>query len=203
MHLLEYEMNLQTFLKGNPKKHLIFDFDETIAWARIDWHSLQKQRYDYLSKLLPGIVKNDNGRSSSSRVDEAIQQYGDEVYDKLMEEESKLELENCSGFTPNPEIVAFIQEHESEYNFYVWSSNTLELINKGLSELSILESFNKIVSKDKVKLIKPRVYGFFEIYQQDSLLSDYLMIGNSEYNDGGAAKSVGIDFYHVTYFLDN
>jgi phosphoglycolate phosphatase-like HAD superfamily hydrolase len=189
--------------------NLIFDFDEKIARALIDWPAVQRQRYEGLKATLPGIVAEDSSFSSSSRVEQAIWKYGRQYYDELMKMEEEAELSNCDGFDPNTEIISFIQENSDttgegsqKFNFFVWSSNTSKSIENGLDEYGIKDKFAKIISKDAVLLRKPKPYGFLQIYDENTPLSNYIMIGNDRYSDGGAAENAGIDSYHVTFFED-
>lgn len=194
-------MKLKEYVTKNNKKHLIFDFDETIMWAKIDWAGVQQGRYEYLKNLLPKLVKNDKGTSPARRVDEANARFGNEYQDEIFKNETRLELENVSGFEPNPEIIDFIIDQWEHYEMYVWSSNTKGLIEAGLKTAGIEHSFKQIIGKDDVLMLKPKAFGFFNIFNPEiHLLSDFLMVGNSVHSDGGAAEASGIDFYHVRYF---
>lgn len=66
-----------------------------------------------------------------------------------------------------------------------------------MKELRIYDLFETIVANDDVMYIKPDPDGFSRINKAHHSKAEFLMIGDSD-NDEGAASSAGIDFMHVS-----
>ncbi len=191
-----HNMQLSDYLAKNPKKYLIFDFDETIATIDMDWsqyHTRMAEVYrQFDSKNHHPVFHSYDGYN------DFVREYGEEVVRPIKTANSKYEQEMSRGFIPNQSLIEFIK-NESGFEMFVYSSNSRATVEKGLKELGIRDYFEQIVSRDDVSFIKPDPEGFLLIYDPDVPKEQYLMIGNSP-ADRGVAKSVGIDFYLVEYF---
>lgn len=110
------------------------------------------------------------------------------------------ELNNYSGYTPNPELIEFIMSNTNKsYSFSLWTNNSPKIVQKFLLNEKLNDRFTKIVDHNSVSQLKPESEGFSLIYIPNTPLSDYLLIGDS-INDESAAKNAGIDFFKIDYF---
>ncbi|MBU0576625.1 HAD family hydrolase [Patescibacteria group bacterium] len=191
-----HNMQLKKYLAKYPKKYLIFDFDETITRIEMDW-SLY---YDRLAKV---YEKFDPGHKHLvfSRYDgynDFVKKYGKKVARLVKVANQKYEQEMARGFTPNPELIKFIKNAD-RYKKYIYSSNTLPTVLRGVRELELDGCFDQIITRSEVTYIKPDLEGFNLLYDPSVSKSEYLMIGNS-FSDQNLAKLAEIDFYLVEYF---
>lgn len=182
---------------SKQKKHLIFDFDKTIAQVEIDWtdwHSGVSEiysRYDinhgYEAGMDPheyyNILVSKHGRLLATEISKFVSDY---------------EQEHVTGFTPYPEIVEFIKANEDN-QLHVFSSNSRSAVKKGLDQLGISNYFQQLITRDEVTKVKPDPEGFYLLEGFETNKIDYLMIGDSR-SDEIAAQSAGIDFLRCTYF---
>ncbi|MEN8253781.1 MAG: HAD hydrolase-like protein [Patescibacteria group bacterium] len=202
-------MKLQNYLKKNPKKYLIFDFDETIAHLILPWSIYKSKgakilgKYD--EKLCEQLAKDLNTLQSENAF---VKKYGDKIKAEISDWSEEFETKHLEEAKRNPEIINFIKKEHGNHQFFIWSSNTSKAIRPVLEKEEILDKFELLVTKEIVRLIKPEIDGFELIQKQISRinkkeaenLDNYLMIGNSILSDGGAAKNSGIDFFPIEYF---
>jgi HAD superfamily hydrolase (TIGR01549 family) len=179
------------------KKYLIFDFDETISKIIIDWRVWQHGIVDIVAEYLPGEDFNHDGHIFS-RQNDFIDQFGQEINRKFIVLAEQFERDLLETHEPDAKVVAFIKNN-SNYHFYIWTSNHSSTVEPILRELGVLSKIKKIVGRDDVAFIKPRADGFQQIFVPGSQKTDYLMIGDSSY-DEEAAKTAQIDFLHVNDF---
>ncbi|MBP9816393.1 HAD-IA family hydrolase [Candidatus Woesebacteria bacterium] len=191
-------MNLEEYLKKNPKKFLIFDLDETILKLRLPWSvytepikekllsidlnildKLYKKQIS-LSELQNEYVKKDRGMIDFFK-----------TYNQSFESQ-------LPGYDANPAVINFIK-NDTSHTLFIWSSNCAPTVKKVLTEESILGKFRTLVTRTDVDLIKPNPEGFSHIYKEGTDLKDYLFIGDN-IADKQASESVGIDFFEVNYF---
>jgi len=94
-------------------------------------------------------------------------------------------------------LVDFIKENRDNYVFHIWTSNNRKTLEPVMKDLPVADVFSKIVTKEEVNLLKPSPDGFKVIFDpKKDQLDDFLMIGDSD-QDEGAAKNAGIDFFPV------
>jgi len=189
-------MKLDNYLTKNPKKYLIFDFDETIARIEMDWSQYLNQMAKVYEKFDPS--RQHHVFASYEGSNDLIRKYGVEVLPLVKSASQEYEKNFNHGLTPYPELIEFIKNAQG-YEMFVYSSNARATVTKGLEELGIINYFRQIVSRDEVTYIKPDPDGFSLIYDPATSKKDYLMIGNS-HADKDMAAAVGIDFYLVEYF---
>ena len=191
-----HNMQLDNYLAKNPKKVLIFDFDETITMIDMDW----SQYYAQMAKVYEQF---DSSRQhpvfhSYDSYNDFVVEHGEEAVKLIQAANREYEQKMNRGFIPNHELIELIK-NASGFELFVYSSNSRATVERGLIELGIKDYFEQIVSRDEVAYIKPNPEGFLLIYDPDIPKKDYLMIGNSS-ADQGMAEAVGIDFYLVDYF---
>lgn len=191
-----HDMQLTKFLEKTPKKHLIFDFDETIAKIEIDWSFYFEKTGEIFAKFDPS--RQHPAFKNFDQSNEFIKKYGAKVAALIKPVIEDFEISFNQGLTPYAELIDFIKNAQ-EYQLAVCSSNSRRMVVDSLKKLGIKDKFNQIVTRDEVTYIKPDPEGFSLIYDPAVPKEDYLMIGNS-HADKGMAEAVGIDFYLVEYF---
>ena len=140
-------------MKLFPHKYLVFDFDATIDSLIIDW---SKEREELL-EIGINVTGDKNMKIDDVHVFQIdlVKKYGDEVAQLFIDWSRKFEKENYSAHQPNMKLVNFIKNNQTQYKFFLWTGNHIETITPVLSELNLDEVFEKIISRDSVKLLKP------------------------------------------------
>ncbi|HYD34615.1 MAG TPA: HAD hydrolase-like protein [Vitreimonas sp.] len=202
-------MSLLEHLKAQPKKYLIFDFDETIAKLHLPWGIFIERQLEILKKFDPELVNMKTKEMNvMSLVNIFVEKFGEIVHEPSMEWAEEFEREYDEGYTVNPELIEFIRTASQAYTCFVWSSNCTDTINRVLRKEDLAQYFQAVISKNMVQFVKPVPDGFELIFEEvadevgankDISLEDFLMIGDSS-ADAGAAQAAGIDFYKVEYF---
>ncbi len=194
-------MKITKLLEEKKKKHLVFDFDGTIF--NLDWtygEPLEVYRsriWDMVGEIDSDLPKKfDKNSISYNLTDEAIRLHGERAKKKIYAFYKEKERTLIPTAMPVNEMIKFIRESNDLYNYYIWSSNVINTIETILDKYNLLIYFEKIIGRDSVDFAKPHPGGFEQIYKGDEK-SKYLMIGDSEFSDGGAAKNAGIEFYQV------
>jgi len=190
---------LTDYLAKNNKNHLIFDFDGTLAQMELDWFTFTNDLIDAFKKFDANYVEKLQYNTREDLHNLMVMQFGKDAMEKSREIQKDFEINNLRGLKINEELCEFVK-NDTNHEKFVWTSNTRVRVNSLLDQLGIKDKFQKIVTMTDVELLKPRTDGFFKIYEpaKNHLRRDFLMIGNSEYADGGAAKNCSIDFFKVT-----
>lgn len=191
-------MSLVSFLEKYPKKHIVFDLDNTLAILHIDWNGFRDALWEHVCKFDSQIIKEqDNAKGRAIHLYNAVilkhGKEGKELVDTFCE---VWEKEKYSGYSANEELVKFMKTNANFYTYHVWTSNNRETIIPVLEDLGIKSLISNIVTKESSRLGKPFPDGFNEIFDNSFNKSDYLMVGNSNH-DRDAAKAAGIDFLRV------
>ena len=189
-------MKLEEYLALYPKKHIIFDLDRTLAHLLIDWMAF--------GDIFSVVATFDKPLSKETipfheLANRAIQKHGEMAQKAICEFNETYELSHYGGYTPNDELLTFIRKNQKTYPFYLWTSNARKTIQDFLQKESFITTFKTIVTREDVYFIKPNGEGFKKIYIPGTELSDYLMVGDSVVDEGGA-KDAGIDFFKIDYF---
>lgn len=189
--------HLTTYLRKHPKKHLIFDFDQTLFHLHLPWKKFIDFFLKELAEFRPLVTSKDYDQSSAV-INHAVQKYGNRIREKYLPWIAKFELEEQQREpTENTELMAFIEEYRDKYDYSIWSSNMSSTILPILKQRGIDRLFKPVASRDAVILTKPYPDGFAVIKKATKLLpKDYLFIGDSR-NDAYAAAAAGIDHIKV------
>lgn len=195
-------MKLEKYLAKNPKKYLIFDLDETLAFLHVNWSTITQGIFDLVATFDKSLAK-ETPRERFAAIhltNKAIQKHGKIALDKIHAFVDQYERINYSGYTPNKELIEFIKSDINKgYSLFIWTTNTTRIVQDFLLKEELVGRFSKLITHNVLTQLKPQKEGFSFIYIQDTPLSDYLMIGDSE-NDEGAAKNAEIDFFKIDYF---
>jgi len=188
-------MNLEEYLQKNPKKHLIFDFDATVATLILPWSVLGNKLNMAFENISPEVAARCNTWNWSG-YSESVKILGPSFKKMIDDLYLNFEAKYLEKIEPNDEIINFIIKNQTVYNFYIWSNNQRPTVLNALKELKIFNLFKKIVTATDVSIYKPEPEGFALIYDKKNKREDYLIIGDSE-GDRKAAENVGIDFLKV------
>ncbi len=198
---------LQEFLQIHPKKHLIFDFDETLFTLFLPWEVYFKEIAHKLFELDPSLKTFLHGKSLNDVENEAVRRHGEVAVKLRREYAAFFEKEYLRGVEEHHALTDFIRQASSEksadgapkYHLYLWTTNMLSTVEPVLIKAGLREHFTTLVTKSDIELTKPEPEGFYQIFNsQTQKKEDYLMIGDSS-NDAGAAKNAGIEFFQVNH----
>ncbi len=194
-------MSLLSHLDKNPKSQLIFDFDNTLVHLMINWDEWFEGIERELSSLDHDlIVKGKNGQLNLSELQNSfVEKFGKDIRNKIIVHNREFEQKALKGIKINQELVDQIKVLFGKK--YLWTSNTRQTVVPILNQMGILQFMEKIITRDDVTYIKPKIDGFEFIYDPDIPKNEYLLIGDSG-SDEKASGEAGIDFYKITYFGD-
>jgi HAD superfamily hydrolase (TIGR01549 family) len=195
-------MRLEDYLKQNPKKVLIFDFDETLFKMHFDWEifriGIRKLTGEYDQKLVD--IYNKGGMRGIDLMNTGIQKYGDEYYKRLLKWCKEFEEKYLEKVTENVELTKFVKSTSEVYEMYIWSGNQGSVIKRILKEYKLDKYFEKLATREKYRLAKPYIDGFEIIFDPKvHNKPDILYIGDSE-NDRKTCEKLEIDFFEEKYF---
>ena len=201
-----HNMQLSNYLAKNPKKYLIFDFDETLFKLHLPWDIFRKKLHRFFVKIDPRLYEKLHQRMSSfSMTNHFIKKHGVVVLQKNLRMSGEFESKLLTGVSTNPKLINWVKNNADQYELFIWSSNIKTTIEKILAEHELSGVFEQVVAKDSVNFFKPDPDGFAQILakaqetDEQAQLDEFLMIGDSA-ADEGAAKAVGIDFFLVDFF---
>lgn len=193
-------MNLVEYVEKNNKTHVIFDFDATLfllilPWS--NWFETLKVKLANIDATIWDEYERDEINFAQLQ-NKYIKNHGDAVRSFLNNHGESFERESLERYEPNTDLLKSLDQL-SDYNKFVWSSNTKPVIEMVLEETNIAKHFEVVVSRQEVEYIKPNPAGFKLIYDGKTPKSGYLMVGDSVH-DEEAAKAAGIDFYLTDFF---
>lgn len=189
-------MKLTEYLALNPKKHLIFDLDETLVTLVIDWSAFRIGLWKLVEAFDPQLaqITPDHPGTGFVLYNRVVLKHGHSGRQKVLDYCGRYEQQKITGYKPNKELVDFILGNHHRYRYYIWSSNNQDTVNRAVEYLKIKRYFDKIVCKEDVDLLKPYPDGFYHIFNPAAQeRKDYLMIGDKE-QDAETARQAGIDY---------
>lgn len=193
-------MTLSEYITKHDKTHLIFDFDATLVLMNITWpdfiHYLRQEMAELDQDLWEA---HKNAEKASPFMKELVEKHGDKGIDLLVRHVPPFEIQYRDKYTKNEALLKEIADFRATYRLFIWSSNSRELVEDVLAQIGMSDWFEKMVTRNDVRHIKPSPEGFDLIRDPDVPLDKYLLIGDSSH-DEGAAQAVGIDFYKHDFF---
>jgi phosphoglycolate phosphatase-like HAD superfamily hydrolase len=188
--------SLRSYLAENPKKCLVFDFDETIFTLELPWETYFAELRRRLYKLDESLAEIDGIAQFEN---EAVRRLGAKARAIRDEYSAFFEREYLSEVIEHQDLTDFIRNERENYTYFLWSSNMSSTIEPELARTKLLPLFAQLICKDSVSLIKPDPEGFAQIFDETNFQrKEYLMIGNS-HHDKAAAEAAGIDFFLVEH----
>lgn len=179
----------------NHYRHIIFDFDETLATLLIDWSYWDKAVLELLGKY--GELPPADTQLNMYHIHQYIERYGKQFRDDFVTLEQRIEKEQYRGYQPIAPSLAFLHAlHEQGKQLYLLTSNCRATIEPILEELGIKTWFHTIVTVDDVENLKPTQAPWKLIGNAHSDKAEYLMVGDST-SDSGFARNNEIAYLHV------
>ncbi len=184
-------MNLEELRKRvEAKKYVIFDFDGTIVDLRYNWNDWQTEVEKTILEFKPDFVPP-LGSPLVYSLNEFTREYGNSFKDRIQELTERFELGKLQSYQPIDKTLTILKEITGK-ELFIWSGNCRKLVMKISTEVGVVSKFKKIVSRDEVQLVKPDPEGFKYIYETETKLEDYILVGDN-YRDEGAAEGAGIE----------
>ena len=191
--------SLADYIDTHHKTHLIFDFDGTLAFVDIPWGEWGEGVRDELRELDEALWAKHNFRGTALFQNDLVRKYGRDGLDILLRHIPLFEAQYADRFTRNEELLRQVAEFRDMYRLYIWSSNSRQLVDAVLELNGMGDWFDKVVTRNDLRYLKPNPEGFLHIHDPGVPLERYLMIGDSTH-DIQAAKAAGIDAYHTDFF---
>lgn len=196
---------LETLLATNPKKYLIFDFDETLFTLHLPWGEYLETTYDLLKTYNAEFFTKEaiSNETNFQLINKFTREFGSAPRDMTLAYAKRFETEKLTGVSPCQRQLDFLDAHGEEYTLFLWTSNCTTTVEPILKEKGYHALFTHIIGRDSVTYCKPDPDGFNQIKEYvvknidpDATLADFLMIGDSN-SDEGAAYHSDIDFFRV------
>lgn len=177
------------------------DLDRTLGELLIDWTNefrlilrerLVKVDKEMVERFPAGFL------ATNELVYEMQKRYGNRAK-KIVDEYCEFwEMSHYHGVKPNEFLVEWLRDKFEVRNlkFFLWTSNQIKTVERVLMELGLKGVFEKVVTANETKNIKPDPDGFRLIRGKSIDKDKYLFIGDSKW-DELAAKRAGIDFVNV------
>lgn len=171
-------------------RHLVFDFDGTIADLQVDWAALREAvygafnaRYGFNSKRLPHMI-------------EAIFRAGGRDRETLVEMVQR--HEQPGGEARYQPIEGMVTLLRTLPEFYIVSNNVHSTVSQVLAQLGLLTTCRLIVGMNDVAMIKPSPHPFdlLSAATGDRDGKHYLYSGDSPTDEAFAANA-GMDFIYA------
>ena len=194
-------LTVYDYIKQHDKTHIIFDFDATLFLLLLPWNKWGETIQGQLLNLNPDIWNQwtQEEISLSEMQNRYIDKHGEAALQIILEHNKRFEEDQLKDVHPHHDLLRAVRELGTAYKKYVWSSNTREIIQRVLADFDIEDAFERVVTRNDVRLLKPNAEGFQLIRDPKVPLERYVLVGDSS-SDRGAAKNAGIDFYYVDFF---
>ncbi|MFA6047609.1 MAG: HAD-IA family hydrolase [Parcubacteria group bacterium] len=189
----------EEYLRSKSKKHIIFDFDQTLCDLLINWDDWAKEMKALYLSFRINLDPEKHGHLELQNM--CVEKYGDEARDKILEINYRNEKDCSLGYKLLPATISILSLAKNLARLYIWSSNDRLTIKPILDEVGVEKLFSKIITRNDVTYVKPNPEGFYLIYNKNNPKSEYLMIGDSQ-ADEKAAKEAGIDFLKIADLKD-
>jgi phosphoglycolate phosphatase len=190
---------LANYIYKNGKTHLIFDFDGTLAFMDIPWRERADGIRDEMRELDEELWTRHNYTAGTLFQNELVRKHGKKALDLLLKHVPLFEMQYHENFTRNEALIKQVEAFREEYHLFIWSSNSRQLVDSVLEQSGMDEWFEKIVTRNDVRYLKPNPEGFLHIYDPAVPPERYLLIGDSTH-DKNAAEAAEIDFFHLDFF---
>lgn len=190
-------IKLSLYLQEHPKKHLIFDFDDTLMTLLLPWHIYAKGLKEILSEIDPELVALHPGEETKHLITEALTKHGEKARERINPYRRQFEKNCLQGIIRNDFLLSFLAENTRNYQFSIWSSNDRHTILPILQEYQLETLFRKVIGADDVDCTKPSPDGFYLLFDPNAHeKADFLFIGDSS-SDREASRNAGIDFFKI------
>lgn len=172
----------------------IFDFDDTLIHLDIDWPAVRDEILALAAEegvqietgLHLAVIANDVSKTGlKERIDQIFLRHETECAQK-------------KSYLVFPRMASFVRELDSEgIKLAIASGNHSRSISEILSKEGLLESFDVICGRDKVRRNKPDPDQLLFIMERLDIPKDRTVFAGDSLNDEGAAKAAGIRYIKV------
>lgn len=191
---------LLAMIDDSSYTHLIFDLDATLTLLDLPWDKWVELVAKYLPAAQAESFREINtrpGLSWSTFTNQYVETY-DGFLDALIAGSEEFES-TYFAHTPYDELTQSIHGLAGRDKILsVWSANTRPTVERALLELGIQHYFDRVVTRNDVRLAKPDPEGW-RLLDDGTPKPEYLFVGDSS-NDENAAKAIGLDYYEVSFF---
>ena len=180
----------------NNKNHICFDLDGVLidsidlmkyCWEETNNHFGINKSFTEFSKLIGLPLTSIIDTLKISNGQQIINHYKNLSYNNL----DKLNLKN--------DTLSNIENLSKFYKISIYTSKTLDRVEKIISLYFDSINFNSIITSDDVTKSKPDSEGLFKICNLvDSSIDQSIYIGDTNY-DFLAAKNAGMDFVYASW----
>ena len=188
------------YIKNNHYTDIIFDCDETLMHLIIDWSSTAKKYEEFAKKL---DLEKESKLMEKNRFLEFVLiekwlQYQDEI-----NEISWYCEDHCHEKTVlNKELIHFVKESYTDYNFYILSNNMERIVYSETEKVWLQDCFKKIICRNTFTFAKPNPEGINYVIEKSwGEKSKVLMVGDNDSTDGESARRAGIDYCLIDMYL--
>lgn len=193
---------LPAYVDRHQKTHIIFDFDATLLLLKLPWHEWGETMRDDMRALDDRLwLVWERDRNLAGVQNQFVAAYGDKARERIIEHNEHFE-QRLAGVELHDELIAITRQLAKHHRLFIWSSNVRSVVERVLSKHELQVLFEKVVTRNDVRMIKPDPEGFGLLRDPAVPKSRYLLVGDSS-SDRGAAQNAGIDFYHTDFFNQN
>jgi len=160
--------DLANYIYKNDKTHLIFDFDGTLAFMDIPWRERADGIRDELRELDEELWTKHNYTAGALFQNELVRKHGKAALDMLLKHIPLFEMQYHENFTRNEALLKLVEAFREEYHLFIWSSNSRQLVDSVLEQAGMDEWFDKIVTRNDVRYLKPNPEGCFAYLRSGS-----------------------------------
>lgn len=176
-------------------KHLLFDYDNTIARVPIDWSLARAKFRKFLTEKFQGIELK-----QGIRVDE-MERIAIEFFPEKKEEifsfRHSLEKSHDGNHEPIHDVINLIRKCALG-SLHIISNNLKSTVCSGLRQFKIMQFFDVIIGVDEAGFPKPCTKAWdILLKSRDINNKSCLFIGDSLVTDEKFAQRVGISFLDV------
>ncbi|MBN3037680.1 MAG: HAD-IA family hydrolase [Candidatus Diapherotrites archaeon] len=175
------------------KELVIFDFDDTIAHLDVDWDAVAEELVREARTRFGSSESFEDIPLSSLRICDAFGEEARLMIIDVMRRHERAGIENMTPLLPVVELVRTLRTKKA-----VVSGNVTENVEEGLRRLGILDLFDLVVGRDRVKRSKPdpeSINFVLDVLGVDP--EKAVMVGNSDRTDGASARAAGVDYLDV------
>jgi len=193
------DLSLGEYIIKHHKTHLIFDFDGTLAYAKFPWKQWGVEVRDELRALDAELWDAHEYRGSGPAQNEFVKRHGEAALTVLQRHNAVFEMRYRDAVVRNNALLREVAQFRDSYQLFMWTSNTRQLIDWVLADNNMADWFEKIVTRNDVRFLKPSPEGFALIHDPTVPKENYVLVGDSSH-DRGAAEAAGIAFYYTDDF---
>ena len=190
---------LVDYIIKHNKTHLIFDFDGTMSYAQYPWQEWGLAIGEELRALDQELWDSRTHHGGPETQNLLVEHAGDQALELIQSHVGEFELQYTDRLKHNTALLKQIADFHGKYHLFIWTSNSRSLIDFFLAETGLSGMFERVVTRNDVRFLKPYPDGFEVLRDPDVPKARYLLVGDSSH-DRDAAKAAGIDHMIIDFF---